>query len=281
MKKINLNLLIIFFLFILYIVYFRMFYSNVELFEIVNSIDFYVITMSKDDRLNNIKSQIEKQIQIIEIDDTKNNKNNKFNFSIEIVDAVVGKNLDLQNLFDKNIINEKICYDVEKTSTDNNILENFNNKIENRKNEMGCYLSHLKIYDIIKSKNQKGYSVIFEDDFELEPDFMYKLEESILKLKSINFDFDFLFLGGLLGNNDINVIDNIYYTSENCFQTHGYLINNINIDKIIENLKFIEDILDVQIFKKGLNRELTVLKIDPVIVYQNFDKFGSDIQRDM
>ena len=271
MKISNLNIIIIFFLLILYIVYFRMFYSNVELFDIVNQIDFYVITMGiNQNRLKNIKSQIEKQIYVMDYDDKINNKNNKFTFSIETVDAVVGKNLNLQELIDQRIITDKIfIFDVEEKDK----LFAFGHNITVRKNELGCYLSHLKTYDIIKSKNKQGYSVILEDDFELTSDFIYTLEETMTKLKDI--DFDFLFLG-ILGYNGNNIIDNVYEAMPVSFQTHGYLIKNSNIDKIIEKLKFVDDIIDVQIFKKGGQKELNVLRIDPVIVNQ--DKFETEIR---
>ena len=253
-----------------------MFYSNVELFDIVNNIDFYVITMGIDpNRIQNTKSQIEEQIQIIEIDDKKNNKNNKFNFSIEIVDAVVGKDLNLQELIDNHIITDKIFDGIQSEDNSNN-NEAFGRNVTIRKNELGCYLSHLKTYDIIKYKNKKdGYSVIFEDDFELTPDFIYTLEETMTKLKDI--DFDFLFLG-ILGNNGNNIIDNVYEAKRESFQAHGYLVKNANIDKIIEKLKFVDDIIDVQIFEKGGNKELNVLRLDPVIVNQNFNKFGTQIR---
>jgi GR25 family glycosyltransferase involved in LPS biosynthesis len=266
------NILIIFFLLILYIVYFRMIYSNMELFDIVNQIDFYVITMGIDQsRLQNIKSQIEKQIDIMDNNDKINNKNNKFTFSIQKVDAVVGKNLNVQELIDQHIITDKIFEGAEDNP---NKVEPFGANIKIRKNELGCYLSHLKTYDIIKSKNKKdGYSVIFEDDFELTSDFIYTLEKTMTTLKDI--DFDFLFLG-LLGYNGKNIIDNVYEALPGSFQTHGYLIKNSNIDKIIEKLKFVDDIIDVQIFKKGGEKELNVLRIDPTIVNQS--GFGSEIR---
>lgn len=277
MKFSNINIIIIFFLLILYVVYFRMFYSNVELFDIVNNIDFYVITMGIDkSRLQNIKFQIEKQIFVMDYDDNKNNKNNKFSFSIETVDAVVGKNLNLQELIDKHIITDTIFDGIEDhddVKTNSNNIEAFGRNVTVRKNELGCYLSHLKTYDIIKFKNKQGYSVILEDDFELTSDFIYTLEETLTKLKDI--DFDFLFLG-ILGYNGNNIIDNVYEAIPGSFQTHGYLVKNANIDKIIEKLKFVDEIIDVQIFKKGGNKELNVLRIDPVIVNQ--DKFGTEIR---
>jgi len=143
-------------------------------------------------------------------------------------------------------------------------------RCKKRKNEVGCYLSHLKTYDLIRdlkndNKTNKKYSVVFEDDFELAPDFSEILERTLLKLEGLDRDFDMLFLG-ISGNNGGKVIDNVYQTMPGSFGAYGYVITNKNIERIIEKMKYIDNIVDVQMFDKGAKKELTTLRLSPVIV---------------
>jgi GR25 family glycosyltransferase involved in LPS biosynthesis len=220
--------------------------------------------MRGEDRMKNI----EKQMNIL-------NKINE-NITMNYVDAVIGKDLDINSLINSNILRPDIY---------NTRVSTFNEKMENRKNEIGCYMSHLKAYSMIKDKmknriNNSKYSIIFEDDFELSSDFVSTLEKTLITLEnsigeSTIPDFDFLFLG-LLGNNGENVIENVYYAPGDCFGTYGYLINNSHIDKIIDTMKYIDNIVDVQIFEKGIHNQLVVYRISPTIVEQG--NFASTIR---
>jgi len=231
-----------------------------EPFEIVHTLDFYVITMNKPDRVKNIESQIQRQWNIMQ----ENDENDRFPFKIHRIDAVVGKELDLDAL-----IREGILYD--------NIYNddgNFNAKLANRYNEVGCYLSHYKTYTTIQERgNPGGYSVIFEDDFILDDGFLTVLDETLVKVRDM--DFDMLFLG-ITGDVGDNIVDNVYKTTGVSWCAHGYLVNNRNIDKILEKLRFMDNIIDAQIFKKANKGELTVYRLYPTIVEQG--NYGTDIR---
>jgi GR25 family glycosyltransferase involved in LPS biosynthesis len=207
-----------------------------------NSIDYYVITLGGNkDRMDNIQEQ--KQ---------------KINCEIEIVDAVNGNELNLNYYTDAGVLKPKCSSCFSK---------------KNIKREVGCYMSHLKVYDKIKYKNKPdGYSVIFEDDFRVKDDknFIETVNKSIDDLK--NTDFDYLFLGMLNGDGGKNVISNVYELPkdrEHMYCAHAYIIKNKNIYKIIENLKLLEHIIDVAIFNKGKSDDLIVYKLTPEIVSQN------------
>jgi GR25 family glycosyltransferase involved in LPS biosynthesis len=236
------------------------FYLRIETFEIVPTIDFYVITMGKPDRENNIKLQIEQQINIMF---QNPNENDRFNFDIKRIDAVVGKNIDLDHY-----VNQKRVFN----DIYNNTQGRFHSSIESRKNEIGCYLSHYKTYETIRDNgNPMGYSVIFEDDFVLNPDFLSTLDDTMIKLKNSDIDFDMLFLG-IWGSVGENVLNNIYKPTGISWCTHGYLINNKHINKIIEKLWFIDDAIDNKIFKKEKENELIVYRLEPTIVQQSGDQ---------
>lgn len=236
---------ILLFMFIIYKYFAPRFVSSFRhIFEPLSDsprINYYVITMSQPDRLRNVDIQTEKLMK----DVTK-------------VDAVVGNTIDLDDLIKRQILTSNV-YD--------NKGDMFTSVFEKRKNEVGCYLSHLKIYDLIRNaKNDNySYSVVFEDDFELTPDFLPVLEQTLLKLEDEKFDFDMLFLG-ISGNTGDKIIDNVYYIAPGAFGAYGYVISNKNIDRIIEKMKFIDNIVDVQIFSKGAKKELTTIRLSPVIV---------------
>jgi len=243
--------------------------NNQENFDMVPSIDFYVITIGNPTRENNIQSQIKQQLEIMR---QNPNKADYFDFTIQKVDGLIGKKLDLDALIQQKILFPGIYEDMDPKLK--HITTSFNEKMENRKNEVGCYLSHYKTYEMIRDHgNPQGYSVIFEDDFTLDKQFMNILDETLIKLG--NTDFDMLFLG-IIGDNGEKVIDNVYRTTGISWCAHGYLVNNRHIGKILENMRFIDNILDVQIFKKANRGELNVLRLDPTIVQQG--ELGTNIR---
>jgi GR25 family glycosyltransferase involved in LPS biosynthesis len=211
-----------------------------ENFEDSNTLDIYVITLGKKERLENIKKQQQ-----------------KINNKIEIFDAVNGKNLDINDLKTNNIL-----------AYDNKLSENYNNKM----GEIGCYLSHLNIYKKIKKENKKGYTVIFEDDFSINSDnLINNLKNGIDILNSKNIDFDYLFLGNLKDNHGENISDNLYYLDKNInlWGTHAYIINNKNIDKIIDKLNIIRIPIDNSIEKLSFDNVFNTITIYPNLVIQN------------
>lgn len=211
-----------------------------ENFDDSNILDIYVITLGKEERLENIKKQ-----------------QKKINNKIEIFNAVNGKNLDINDLINQNILVD-----------DNNLSQNYNNKM----GEIGCYLSHLNIYKKIKEDNKKGYTLIFEDDFSIKSkNFINDIENAIDNLNSKNIDFDFLFLGNLKDNHGENIADNLYYLDKNInlWGTHAYIINNKNIDKIINELNTIKIPIDTSIEKLSFENVFNTITIYPNLVIQN------------
>lgn len=246
------------------------FYKNSEIdnFDIIQKIDYYVITMKEESRIKNIKTQIENQKQTMKKKDEETKKNDYFDFTINNVDAVIGKNLNLKELIAKKIVSENVENINETDLTHNNL--------NSRKNEIGCYMSHLKTYDAIaNSSNKSGYSAIFEDDFILSEDFVYKLESTLKTIIETNIDFDILVLG-IAGGNGETVNADISYVNPNSFGSYGYLINNKNIDKIINEMKYIDKTVDVKIFKNGHEKKLIVMRMkDPIVLHGNY---GSTIR---
>jgi GR25 family glycosyltransferase involved in LPS biosynthesis len=122
----------------------------------------------------------------------------------------------------------------------------------------------------------QGYTLILEDDCNfLHDNFMDILKESLSKLR--NYDFDLLYLGNRHNNHGELVVDNIYKTNNNVYltETHCYVVNNKNIDKIIASTKFIDSPIDTKIDYLCKKNEINVLVIYPIIANQGGSTYSS------
>lgn len=246
------------FIFILFLWYITSTYE-IENFEVNKnqSVEYCVITMQKQDRLENIQKQSDKINQNV-------SDNEKIN--IQKIDAVVGANLDLNKL-----VNDKL------------LAPEFKDEKKPRKAELGCYLSHMTIYNKIKNSKKTGYTVIFEDDFEIvSDDFLKTVKSSLNTLVNDSVDFDMLFLGNNHSNYSKDPIpknkgellkDNIYYFNRKQFLygTEAILINNANIEKIIHTLQYMDMPIDQKIQFQTLSGNLNILILNPVLVDQKSD----------
>ena len=209
--------------------------------EYIDNIQAYVITLKKPDRLNNIE---------------ENKKKLKLN--IELVDAVLGDILNFEDLINTGKISKDFYEEplvVEKV----------------RKREIGCYLSHLKIYELIMKNNLPGYSIIFEDDFKIiDDDFVKTINNAINILKNHDDNFDLLFLGNTSNNKGIHVDGNVYSSSKDgdLYGTHAILINNKKINNIYDKLKYINGQIDVNLTRLNYEYKLNNYILSPTVVDQ-------------
>jgi len=229
----KLFIIILLFVVILYFI----FKKNNEGFE-ENIFDAHVISLKKPVRLKNIEDQ-----------------QAKINIPIQILDAVKGDDLNLDDLIESGIVLKE------------NTLHN-DNKVKMR--EIGCYLSHIKMYETI-NKNYK-YTILFEDDFNIVvPNLLEKITESIAILNEKNIDFDIMYLGNHNWNTNFGTfIQNDLYKLDNnpggVSGTQGYVIHNKNIHKIIKNMKPIDKQIDIQIQQLANQHLLNVISTYPYIV---------------
>jgi len=224
-----------------------------ENFDNNENIDYYTITMKKPDRLENIALQT----NLI-----NKNADEKDKITIQLIDAVVGVELDMNELVKQKIVSPEYIVDTTKR----------------RKGQIGCFMSHLKIYNLINRKSRTGYSIIFEDDFIIKTDHFIRDVDNALKIMK-NVDFDMLFLGhnseiyanGTVAKNRGKLLqDNIHhYDSGHLFYgTEGILINNKNIAKILQYVNYIDEPIDQRIPSLAANHKLNIFTIHPVLVEQ-------------
>ncbi len=238
-------------LLIIIVIIYIFFYPKliVQLFNNTDTLDLYVITLGKEERITNIEKQ-----------------QRKINNKIKIFNAVNGKKLDYNKLIASNIIADD---------------KKLSKKYDQKMGQIGCYLSHLNIYKKIKNDNKSGYTVIFEDDFLINtPDLKNEIKKSINTLKNKNIDFDFIFLGNLRNNHGKNIKDNLYYLDKNTnlYGTHGYLINNNKIDKIINNLSRIYTTIDDSIQDLSYEDIFNTIVVYPNLIDQERLLFKSTIE---
>jgi len=227
------------YLIVILLISFVIFANPSETFESKEDIECYVITLKKPEKMKNI----EKQQQ-------------KIPYNIGIVDAVFGDDLNMYDIVKNGIVS------LDYSSND-----------KQRRRQIGCYMSHLKIMNMIKEKNtDKKYSIIFEDDFNISDNFMNQLNQNMDVLN--NLDFDVVFLGNILeGHKGDNVGQNIFTKSE-VYGTHGYLVNNKNVNRIIECMKVVDENIDLKYTRVP---ELKVYVMEPCIVKQLRNEFESEI----
>jgi GR25 family glycosyltransferase involved in LPS biosynthesis len=214
-----------------------------------NNFDMYVITLKQKKRMENISKQEQ-----------------KIDHKITIFDAVKGDSLDIDKLIKDGLVSEK----------------SFKDGVNYRKREIGCYMSHLNIYNLIKDSNNSGYTLILEDDFNLKTDnFLRDIDTLVSTLKNNNINFDMLFLGNHMNNHGEKIIGDVYKINKNemLLGTHCYLVDNKHIDKIINATKYIDCPIDIKLDTLCKSNKLDIYVVYPVLA----DQGGSDYSsiRDM
>jgi glycosyl transferase, family 25 len=196
------------------------------------NITYYIISLKNKERLENIKKQLI-----------------KYDIKFELIDAIHWKIIDQDNLIKNNILKE-----------------NFYNINEKRNKEIGCYQSHLKIYNKILN-SESDYSIILEDDFNIITN---NLTDEINKIlnKMKNIDFDIIFLGNTFDNLGLQFNENIYKIDKlkETVGCYAYLINNKKIKKIIESTKIIDEPIDLKMNSLIKTDNLIAFTIEPNLI---------------
>jgi GR25 family glycosyltransferase involved in LPS biosynthesis len=169
-------------------------------------------------------------------------------------DAIMGKDLDLDHLsvFDPRLQNK------------------YNNR---NKNEYGCYLSHFMLITTLSKQSSTldhGYTVIFEDDFQIMTD---DLESKIQHAWSIiDTPVDMLFLGHLDHYIGPPYKENLFevdlQNTQDFSGTHGYVLRNQSIPHILECLYVIDNPIDYKFGQLFHDGQLHALLMNPTVVDQ-------------
>ena len=206
----------------------------------------YIVNLRKDtERKKNIVNELAKQ----------NIKNYKF------IEAVDGNNLSKEDL--------KNCLYINKKK-----INIWNEKLT--LSQIGCALSHIKIYqDFIKSN--KKYALVFEDDAIFLENFTLNLQRLIIK----NFKFEKqIFLLSELKEFIRKPIDKMgkYEAVKvtNAFFTHAYLINKEAAKSILKFNYPVKTVADNFVYFKiycGVN----LIGLNPFLIDQDKKNFNTTI----
>lgn len=185
----------------------------------------------------------------------------KYSLNCHFIDAIFGKDLDASFV---------------KEVTDDEVSRKIHGKLLSR-GEIGCALSHIKIYrEIVEKKIENA--IIFEDDIVLEKGF----EEIIGKTKNFPEDWEVMLLGYYSRASDELISKSSLWFKKNlvgdfhavrlvqlAFGTHGYMINSKGVKKLLDSLETIVKPID---HYTGIESYVNMYAIKPRVVRIS-DKF--------
>lgn len=148
------------------------------------------------------------------------NESDLKNFNITKFDAIDGSKLDETNV----PLSELATAELQQLKTIGFRTKHY----QLTKGAIGCYLSHVKVWEDIL-KNDKEFVLVLEDDAHLPPDFLAKVNDN---MKHIPTDWDIVLLGYLCKQ----CFEYHQYKEVERFQlTHAYIIRKSAIIKIMNS----------------------------------------------
>lgn len=187
----------------------------------VKNFSIYIITLPK--RMNYVKNMIKKY----KLQDICN---------VKIIEAVLKKDINLRDNFTKKIVSIDKLNSRLKKSVNQSIL-----------GQLGCYMSHLKVFDIFLSKDRNDNLLVLEDDFIFEKGInVSSFKRVINKLINENLKYDIINIGPCWRNCKKDNIQNInnYLTKDFGKCTHSLLTNKRGINNILKYMYPIDMALD-------------------------------------
>jgi len=176
-----------------------------------SNVDYYVISMKREDRMKNIETQ-----------------QSKMRAKLNIFPAVDGDKIDMNNVEDQTV------------------ADAFKDSTKHRKREIGCFLSHYYVYKMIERNGKSdGYTVVLEDDFNITVDNFEEIILETLNDKDMP-DFDILYVETISKNHGDPLIKNVSKMDRETgmWGTQGYIVKNSNIMRILENTQTIDMPID-------------------------------------
>ena len=130
------------------------------------------------------------------------------------------------------------------------------------KGAIGCYISHLKLYELFE-KSKKDYMIVLEDDFKVKDNFYKNIEQLLVDLPS-NFDFVYIYYDKIYYKKSLSKFKTTktYKKCEPMYQTLGYIISKKFLKKFDKKKKI----------KKPIDNELMeIMKNKKVNYYASND----------
>jgi GR25 family glycosyltransferase involved in LPS biosynthesis len=171
---------------------------------------------------------------------------------------------------------------------DSRIVDDYSSR-KKHINEIACYMSHATLVRSIADgggslSSAADYTVIFEDDFQIlgGSNLHAKLQRILRIMEREDPDFDMVFLGTVNSGRGVSLTDDIYHFNTSpgliVYGAHGYVINNKNAKKIYGEMIEIKDVVDVQYFNAMRKGRLRGYVVEPMLVRQQNEKFGTTVR---
>jgi GR25 family glycosyltransferase involved in LPS biosynthesis len=175
----------------------------------------------------------------------------------------------------KNISKDKLIEIIEPSAM-KSILDNYRkDHHELSYGAVGCYLSHINIWQKKKADNL-DYIIIFEDD--AKPSFSFTELQEIIE-NNVPNDWDIILFGGIY-NKTNNINDNItkIYTF---YEMHAYIINKKGAIKLLSQAFPITKQLDSWLSDLAINNYVNIYGITKNKWGQNSQISNTDIQTEI
>lgn len=179
-----------------------------------------------------------------------------YKIDFEIVSAILGKDINKQDLIDKNIISKNI-------------------KLNN--NQIACYLTFLKTLDIFLNTDSEK-CIIFEDDLQLPLVGINYYEKIKQLLEETPKNFDMIYMGRCYDDcsRDQKITENV----SRCFFpkcNHALIVSKKGAKKLKNILKYLSYEKDVTIANSIFNKNLIAYAANPPLFYQNRNNIKSTL----
>jgi glycosyl transferase family 25 len=156
---------------------------------------------------------------------------NNFGINPQRFSAVYGKNLD--NNFINNITDPSVYYSITYGRSTDEQMSGLG--------AIGCYLSHIKLWQNLVNSETQNTFLIFEDDVEVnfsnKNNYTQNINYFVQNVITTQPDWDFIFLGYskplLIFSNDV-CNKNICQIKDKTFCTHAYIINKKGAKKLLD-----------------------------------------------
>lgn len=211
----------------------------------IKNFSIYIITLPK--RINYVKKMIKKY-------NFRNICNN-----VRIINAVLKKDINLNDSKMKRIISLSSLNERRKKSVNQSIL-----------GQLGCYLSHLKSFEIFLKEDRNDNLLILEDDFIFEKGIgISDFKNIINKLINDKFKFDIINVGCCWRNckKDIKINDYLVEDFGKC--THSIFSNRRGIKNVLKFMYPIDMALDDKYSYLTKNRRIIGYSLDNRLFDQN------------
>jgi len=196
----------------------------------------------------------------------------QFNINYERIEAIDGRDLDINELISNNVVNN----DYMKT----------NYKRDFKRGEVGCVLSHIKSWKKFLESDYK-YGIFFEDDIEINKEYFDIIFPNILtELPEHNFDWCYLGMNGLGFVNDYykKIISKYFYETESIsYGCHAYILSREGANKILKyydkvkiyhpldfNFRVIND------YPINFNEKFNFIMVKPDFLYYKDDSYNKE-----